>query len=78
MQQQSGQAVLTDLRMGQEPNYVFSFAVAEQPPGIASTAGTANTWQTITPVTVGTRSNARELLRWLWPRMLGQPLPPPR
>lgn len=78
MQQQSGQAVLTDLRMGQEPNYVFSFAVAEQPPGIASTAGTANTWQTITPVTVGTRSNTRELLRWLWPRMLGQPLPPPR
>ena len=75
MQQQSGRAVLTDLRMGQEPNYVFSFALAEQPAG---GAGTANTWQTITPVTVGSRSNTGELLRWLWPRMLGQPLPPPR
>ena len=75
MQQQSGKAVLTDLRMGQEPNYVFSFALAEQPAG---GAGTDSTWQTITPVTVGSRSSAGEVLRWLWPRLLGQPLPPPR
>lgn len=71
MQQQTGKAVLTDLRMGQEPNYVFSFALADQP------AGAAGSWQTITPFAVGTRANAGELLRWLWPRLLGQPLPPP-
>jgi len=75
MQQQSGKAVLTDLRMGQAPSYVFSFALAEQPAGAAATA---NTWQPITPVTVGSRSSAGEVLRWLWPRLLGQPLPPPR
>ena len=72
MKQLSSQAVLTDLRMGQEPNYVFSFALAEQP------AGGAETWQAVTPVAVGGRNDAGELLSWLWPRMLGQPLPPPR
>ena len=72
LQQQSGKAVLTDLRMGQEPNYVFSFALAEQP------VGTDNTWQTITPVAVGSRSDAGRLLSWLWPRMLGHRMPPPR
>lgn len=75
MKQLANQAVLTDLRMGQEPNYVFSFAVAEQAAGAADPP---NTWQTITPVAVGASSNAGQLLRWLWPRMLGQPLPPPR
>jgi len=75
IQQQSGKAVLSDLRMGQEPNYAFSFALAEQPAGVA---GTDNSWQTITPVTVGGRSDTGKLLNWLWPRMLGQPLPPPR
>ena len=75
MQQQSGKAVLTDLRMGQEPNYVFSFALAEQPVGAA---GTDNTWQTITPIAVGSRSDAGRLLGWLWPRMLGHRIPPPR
>ena len=75
MQEQSGKAVLTDLRMGQEPNFAFSFALAERPAGVA---GTADTWQTTVPVSAGTRGNTGELLRWLWPRMLGQPLPPPR
>jgi len=75
IQQQSGKAVLSDLRMGQEPNYAFSFALAEQPAGVA---GTDNSWQTITPVTVGGRSDTGKLLNWLWPRVLGQPLPPPR
>lgn len=75
IQEQSGKAVLTDLRMGQEPGYAFSFALAEQPAGAT---GTDNSWQTITPVTVGGRSDTGKLLRWLWPRMLGQQLPPPR
>ena len=75
LKQQDGKAVLTDLRMGQEPNYVFSFALAQQPAGLT---GATASWQAITPIAVGTNSNAGELLRWLWPRMLGQPLPPPR
>lgn len=75
MQEQSGKAVLTDLRMGQEPNFAFSFALAERSAGAA---GTADTWQTTVPANAGTRGNTGELLRWIWPRMLGQPLPPPR
>ncbi len=55
MHQQSGKAVLTDLRMGQAPSYVFSFALAEQPAGAARTD---NIWQTITPANVGGRSGA--------------------
>lgn len=74
MQAQSGKAVLTDLRMDQEPNFAFSFALAERPPGTSETTS----WQTITPVAVGGRNDAEKLLSWLWPRMLGQPLPPPR
>ena len=75
LQERSGKAVLTDLRMGQEPNYVFSFALAEQP---AVATGAAGSWQAITPVAVGSRNDAGKLLNWLWPRLLGQPLPPPR
>ena len=78
LKQQSGQAVLSDLRMGQEPHYIFSFALAEQRAGSVGTAGGIGNWQTITPGNVGTRGNTGELLSWLWPRMLGQPLPPPR
>ncbi len=75
MKQLASQAVLTDLRMGQEPNYAFSFAVAQQAAGAAASP---NTWQTITPEAVGSRNDAGKLLSWLWPRMLGQPLAPPR
>ena len=74
MQAQSGKAVLTDLRMGQEPNFAFSFALAERAPGASETTS----WQTITPVAVGGRNDAEKLLSWLWPRMLGEPIPPPR
>jgi len=72
MQQQSDKAILSDLRMGQEPNYVFSFALAQQP------AGASGGWQTLTPVAVGNSGDAGRLLSWLWPRLLGQLLPPPR
>ena len=78
MKQLSSKAVLTDLRMGQEPNYVFSFALAEQSAGAAGGAGGAQNWQAITPVAVGGRNDAGKLLSWLWPRIMGQKLPPPR
>ena len=78
MQEQSGKAVLTDLRMGQEPNFAFSFALAKQPAGASGTSQGTGNWQTIAPVAVGTTGNVGKTLSWLWPRLLGQPLPPPR
>ena len=59
--------VVTDLRMGQEPGYVFSFEVPRAPDGRAAT-----------PRQVGGRLDVGRGLRWLGPRMLGQDLPPPR
>ena len=64
-----GRVLITDLRMGQEPGYVFSFAVAERrSPAVALEP----------PVQVGRRMDVERGLAWLWPRMMGQPLPPPR
>jgi inner membrane protein len=60
--------VIRDLRMGQEPNYVFSFRVGE----------IANPRDGVPPQAVGSRGDVREGLRWLGRRMLGEPLPPPR
>jgi inner membrane protein len=61
--------LVTDLRMGQEPGYVFSFAVAERrSPPVPLTP----------PVQVGARLDFERGLPWLWQRMLGEPLPPPR
>ena len=60
---------ITDLRMGQEPNYTFSFEVAERhsPPVPLATSRQ-----------VGSRPDIGRALRWLWRRALGEPLPPPR
>ncbi len=54
--------VITDLRMGQEPQYVFSFKIP--PTGL--------------PQSVGGRLDIERGLRWLGPRMFGADLPPPR
>jgi inner membrane protein len=61
--------LVTDLRMGQEPAYVFSFVVAERHSAPAPLA---------VPVQVGLRPDLARGLPWLWRRMLGEPLPPPR
>lgn len=63
------QVLISDLRMGQEPAYIFSFVVAERrsaalPPAL--------------PRQVGGRPDAERLLPWLWRRLWGEPLPPPR
>lgn len=61
--------VITDLRMGQEPTYTFSFAVAErhsQPAPLQP------------PIAQGRRPEVERVLPWLWRRALGEPLPPPR
>jgi inner membrane protein len=62
------QVLISDLRMGQEPAYIFSFVVAERrsaalPPAL--------------PRQVGGRPDAERLLPWLWRRLWGEPLPPP-
>jgi inner membrane protein len=66
-----GQAVLiTDLRMGQEPAYAFSFVVAEKVgAGLAAV-------QPSRPI--GQQLDLDRGLPWLWLRMWGERLPPPR
>lgn len=64
-----GEAVLSDLRMGQEPNYVFQFALARR-------EGSA--WSEISPKAQGNRGDAAKALPWLWARIKGQDVPPPR
>jgi inner membrane protein len=69
MHERDGVAVITDLRMGQEPGYVFAFAVAQR---------TSPQFRPITPVAVGGRIVVGRALAWYWPRLLGARLPPPR
>ena len=60
---------ISDLRMGAEPNYTFSFAVARR----------ASALQPL-PVaqSVGGRPDVGRALPWWWRRLWGEPLPPPR
>jgi inner membrane protein len=69
LQQDGARVLITDLRMGQEPNYTFSFAVAERRSALAPLA---------VPEQVGSRPDLARALPWLWRRMRGEPLPPPR
>lgn len=64
-----GRILLTDLRMGQEPAYIFTFVIAER----QSTPVLLDP-----PVTVGSRPDVAPMLSWLWRRALGERLPPPR
>jgi len=61
--------VISDLRMGQEPFYVFAFEVARQASPLQMLAQ---------PEPVGLRADVGRGLRWLWPRLLGEPVPSPR
>lgn len=64
-----GSAWVTDLRMGQEPNYSFSFLVAQE---------RGATWQAVVPRNEGSRGDARRGLAWVWERMWGGDVAPPR
>lgn len=68
VQRNSDNLVVTDLRMGQEPDYVFSFDV-----GPPLQAGQNH------PVAKqrSRRMNVAEGLQWLGQRMLGRDMPPP-
>ena len=70
LSRQDDALLITDLRMGQEPYYVFGFVVAQR----EADGGV----RPLPPMQVGSRGDAGRALAWLWPRMLGQPLPPPR
>ncbi|WP_298825806.1 metal-dependent hydrolase [uncultured Piscinibacter sp.] len=69
LQQEGDRVLLTDLRMGQEPNYIFTFVIArrESPPVPLAV-----------PEQVGSRPDLARGLPWLWRRSLGEPLAPPR
>jgi inner membrane protein len=69
LHEEKGQTILSDLRMGQEPGYVFQFAIAQR-------EGTG--WKSITPQSVGNRGDVAKALPWLWARIKGQDIPPPR
>lgn len=62
---------LTDLRMGQEPFYIFSFVVAHLDAGGAVAAVAA-------PMRSGARIDVARELAWLWARMWGGDVPAPR
>ena len=69
LQDDGGRIVISDLRMGQEPAYIFSFAVAQrQSPPVPLDK----------PESVGRRPDIGRALPWLWRRMWGEPMPPPR
>ncbi|MFN7695909.1 MAG: metal-dependent hydrolase [Burkholderiales bacterium] len=70
MEEREGRVRITDLRMGQAPRHVFAFEVAERRGGVL---------QPLQPtVAVGGRGDTRAGLAWLWRRVQGEPLPPPR
>jgi len=64
-----GRAILADLRMGQEPGYVFQFALAQRDGAL---------WNTIKPEPIGYRGDVARALPWLWARIKGHDVPPPR
>jgi inner membrane protein len=69
LREEGGKIRLTDLRMGQEPNYTFAFQIAERRDG---------TLVSTTPVQVGRRGDLRAGLTWVWTRLQGHDIPPPR
>lgn len=67
--ERDGRVFVTDLRMGQEPYYSFNFVIGQrQSPTIAA----------VTPTNFREQHGIGEGLPWLWRRMLGEKLPPPR
>ena len=63
-----GRAILADLRMGQEPGYVFQFALAQRDGAL---------WKTIKPEPIGYRGDVARALPWLWARIKGHDVSPP-
>jgi inner membrane protein len=69
LEQRANRLLISDLRMGQEPNYSFTFAVAEEySPAVALAQ----------PEQIAVTLDVPRSLNWLWRRALGERLPPPR
>lgn len=67
--ERDGEIRIADLRMGLEPAYTFAFTVGVRAsPEIVPAE----------PRAAGARPDVRRALPWLWRRILGAPLPPPR
>jgi inner membrane protein len=69
LSEQGGRVRISDLRMGQEPTYVFAFEVATRHSAPVALAPTVH---------VGRRADPGRALPWIWRRLQGEPLPPPR
>jgi inner membrane protein len=69
LKQDGSRVLISDLRMGQEPAYIFTFAIAEKHSACVPLAVAEQ---------VGAYIDIERALPWLWNRALGQPLPPPR
>ena len=69
LQQAGDRVLISDLRMGQEPSYIFSFDVARRQSLAVAV---------VPPIQIGARLDLARGLPWLWRRALGEPLPPPR
>lgn len=69
MSQQGDRVLISDLRMGQEPTYTFSFEVARHGSDVVPLP---------VPAAAGRRPDVQRALAWLWPRLLGEPVAPPR
>jgi inner membrane protein len=69
MAEVGGRLRITDLRMGQEPSYVFAFVVAERHGAPRPLVPSQR---------VGQRIDPQRALPWLWRRIQGERLPPPR
>lgn len=69
LREENGKVRLSDLRMGQEPNYTFAFHIAERRDGVLVP---------IPAVAVGGRGDAKKGVAWVWARLQGQDVPPPR
>jgi inner membrane protein len=64
-----GRVRITDLRMGQEPAYVFAFVVAERHSALRPVVPSEQ---------LARRIDTARALPWLWRRIGGERLPPPR
>ncbi|MCZ2293078.1 MAG: metal-dependent hydrolase [Burkholderiales bacterium] len=60
---------ISDLRMGAEPNYSFSFAIARRASAVQALPTTRS---------MGSRIDLQRALPWFWRRLRGEALPPPR
>ena len=64
----AGRVLISDLRMGQEPDYIFTFAVAEKRSAAVPL---------VVPEQLGQRGDLKCSLSWLSQRIMGMAVPPP-